>query len=191
MSQEEKEFEVSPQEEMKALKERANLLGISYHPSIGLDKLREKVNASIDGAGVEDSEEEPEEKAVVKETEGQRRKRLKDAAARMIRIRVACMNPAKKDWEGEIFSAGNTVVGTFKKFVPFNAEDGWHVPYIIYEMMRDRECPIYVQTKTQGLGNTRKQKLVKEFAIEVLPELTTEELKELARRQAMAAGQSV
>ena len=42
-------------------------------------------------------------------------------------------------------------------------------------------------TATDARGNkVRKGKLIKEFAIEVLPPLTKEELEELARRQAMA-----
>jgi hypothetical protein len=35
-------------------------------------------------------------------------------------------------------------------------------------------------------NNVRKGKLIKEFAIEVLPQLTEAELKEMARRQAMS-----
>ena len=73
-----------------------------------------------------------------------------------------------------------------KKFVPFNADDGWHVPYVIYQQLKERQCQIF-QTATDARGNkVRKGKLIKEFAIEVLPPLTKEELEELARRQAMA-----
>lgn len=168
--------------ELAALKARADLMGIPYHPSIGLDKLREKVNSVL----ASKEEVQPEAVAEGQETEGQRRLRLRDEAAKLVRVRVTCMNPNKREWEGEIFTSGNAAVGTYKKYVPFNADEGWHVPNIIYQQLLQRECQIFV-TKKDARGNkTRTGKLIKEFAIEVLPPLTQEELDELARRQAMA-----
>lgn len=176
--------QVTAQDELNALKSRADMMGISYHPSIGLEKLREKVNAALTGAA-----EKTEEPAVVDptaETEGQRNSRLKKEASKLVRVRVTCMNPAKKEWEGEIFSVGNAVVGSFTKYVPFNIDEGWHIPQMIYQMIKDRECQIFY-TITDSRGNkTRKGKLVKEFSVEVLPPLTKEELHELAQRQAMS-----
>lgn len=180
---------VEMQDELAALKARADLLGISYHPTIGLEKLRAKVNTAITSEGEPDSA--PEAAASVqeapKETEAAKRLRLRNEAAKLVRIRLTCMNPNKKEWDGEIITAGNAAVGTFKKFVPFHsADDGWHVPNILYKQLVQRECQIFV-TITDGAGNKiRKGKLIKEFAIEVLPDLTEEELAELARRQAMA-----
>ena len=168
-------------DELTALKQRADLLGISYHPSIGLEKLRDKVNASI--TTTEEPKAEPVQAAA--ESENAKRIRLRNEAAALVRIRITCMNPAKKEWDGEIITAGNATVGTFKKFIPFNVDDGWHVPNIIYKQLRDRMCQIFV-TKTVNGNKTRTGKMIKEFAIEVLPQLTTEELAELARRQAMA-----
>ena len=96
------------------------------------------------------------------------------------------MNPMKNEWPGEIFTTGNDVVGTFKKYVPFNADDGWHVPHIIYEMIRDRQCQVFTTTRTKNGVGVRQGKLIKEFAVEVLSDLTEAELAELAQRQAMA-----
>ena len=169
-------------DELAVLKNRADLLGVKYHPSISLEKLREKVNAAVVGTK-EEAEEVPVE---VVETENQKRIRLRNDAAKLIRIRVTNMNPNKKEWEGEIITAGNSAVGTFKKYIPFNSDEGWHVPYIIYQQLVERQCQIFV-TVTDSRGNKhRKGKLIKEFAIEVLPSLTQDELDELARRQAMS-----
>lgn len=171
--------------ELDALKARADLLGVTYHPSIGVDKLREKVNAALSADTPEEAQTTEGDQPEV-ETEGQRRLRKKNEANELIRIRITCMNPNKKEWEGEIFTAGNALVGTFKKYVPFNADDGWHVPRIIYNQIIARECQTFV-TKRDARGNsTRKGQLIREFAVEVLPNLTPEELEELARRQAMA-----
>ena len=169
-------------DELTSLKKRADLMGISYHPSIGLEKLRDKVNATITSA--EDPKQDEPVQAPA-ESEAAKRLRLRNEAAALVRIRITCMNPAKKEWDGEIITAGNTAVGTFKKFVPFNVDDGWHVPTIIYKQLRDRMCQIFV-TKVVNGEKSRRGKMIKEFAIEVLPQLTTEELAELARRQAMA-----
>ena len=179
------EDEVVVQDELDALKARANLLGVKFHHSISLEKLREKVNAAVTSEGKveEPSNSSPETK---EETVGEKRKRLKLEALKLVRIRLTCLNPAKKEWEGEIITVGNSLIGSVKKFVPFNADDGWHVPYVIYQQLKERQCQIF-QTATDARGNkVRKGKLIKEFAIEVLPPLTKEELDELARRQAMA-----
>lgn len=170
--------------ELDSLKAKADLLGISYHPSIGLEKLRAKVSAAL--SGQDEAEDEAPAVVVAAESEAERKTRKRREASELVRIRVTCMNPFKKEWEGEIFTAGNSAVGTFKKYVPFNADEGWHVPRIIYNQMVDRQCQIFV-TRKDGRGNSvREGKLIKEFAIEVLPQLTASELAELARRQAMA-----
>ena len=40
-------LEDAPKDELTLLKERATLMGIQYHPSIGVDKLREKVTSAL------------------------------------------------------------------------------------------------------------------------------------------------
>lgn len=168
-------------DELTTLKARADLMGISYHPSIGVDKLREKVRAALTA----DTEEAKPAASVPSETEGQIRQRKIEEATRLVRIRLTCMNPLKKEWDGEIITVGNSLVGTLKKFIPFNAEDGWHVPHMMYEELRDRQFQTFF-TRTNDRGNkVRDGKLVKEFAIELLPPLTAEELEELAREQAV------
>lgn len=177
------------QDELISLKARADLLGVQYHPSIGLEKLRDKVNAAATAevkpaetkqTSVEEVAESQEETLV------QRRFRKKREANTLMRIRVACMNPSKTEWDGEIFTAGNSLVGSFTKYVPFNADEGWHVPRIIYNQIIQRQCQIFTTVRDSRGNNVRKGKLIKEFAVEVLPDLTPEELAELARRQALA-----
>jgi hypothetical protein len=185
------DIEVTPQDELAALKARADMMGVSYHPSIGLEKLREKVNAAM----TQEPTAEPVAAAPVVtsapaapqvETEGQRSQRLKRDASRLVRIRLTCMNPAKAEWPGEIISVGNSVVGSFSKFVPFNADEGWHVPNIIYKALNDRQCQVFTTIIDSRGNKSRKGKLIKEFAIELMPDLTPEELHDLAQRQAMA-----
>lgn len=109
-------------------------------------------------------------------------------AGRLVRIRLTCMNPQKKNWTGEIVSVGSAAVGTYKKFVPFNSEEPYHVPHIIYQHLKERQCRIGTVIKLPNGREVNRNKLINEFAIEVLPPLTKQELTDLAQRQAMAAG---
>lgn len=188
MSEFDQDDELQVPDELTALKARADLLGISYHPSIGVEKLREKVAAKLAEGEAPVADSSSVATATDAETPGQRRKRLKDEASALVRIRVTCMNPFKSEWEGEIFTAGNSIVGTHKKYVPFNADEGWHVPRIIYNQLVQRQCQVFHTVTLPGGKKVRKGKLIREFAIEVLPALTKEELRDLAQRQAMAGG---
>ena len=179
------------QDELTTLKARADRMGVTYHPSIGVEKLREKLAAAMSGESktdvVPDSDTAPvSTSAAPVESVAQRRQRMKREALRLVRIRVSCMNPAKKEWDGELFTVGNNLVGSVSKFVPFNAEDGWHVPHIMLEAMQARQCQVFTTTKTVNGVSIRQGKLIKEFAIEILDPLTPEELHDLAQRQAMA-----
>lgn len=173
--------EVLVQDELSTLKARAQLLGLAFHPSIGLEKLREKVNAATS-----DKPAVVEAAPAEVESENQIRFRMKQEALRLIRIRVTCMNPAKSEWSGEIFTVGNSTIGSIKKFIPFNIDEGWHVPHMMYEQLKDRKCQIFATIRDARGNNVRQGKLIREFNIEVLPPLTPAELAELAQRQAIS-----
>ena len=175
--------------ELELLKERANQMGISFHPSIGVDKLRAKVEAAIQGvpdptANEESAQAAPAATPVL--TEYQKTQMQRMEAMKLVRVVVSCMNPAKQAWEGEIFTVSNDAIGTVKKFVPFNVDSGYHVPHVIYEQLLERMCQIFVATTDPVTGiKTSRSKLIKEFNVVVLPQLTEDELAELARQQAV------
>jgi hypothetical protein len=170
-------------DELAMLKNRADLMGLKYHPSISADKLKERIQEASQKETAEVAAKSP---AMSKaDAANLVRAEAKMNALKLVRCRITCMNPNKRDWEGEIFSAGNSVIGTVKKFVPFN--EVWHVPQIIFNMIKERQCQIFVSERTR-IGSIRRPKLIKEFGIEILPDLTAAELKDLAQRQAMAAG---
>lgn len=195
MTEDQEQVVVSAQDELDTLKIRADRMGLTYHPSIGAEKLREKIKVAM-------AEPAPAPVAVVVsdttsavlapvampevETPAQEKKRLKNFANELIRIRISCMNPAKKEWQGEIFTVGNSLVGSVTKYVPFNADEGWHVPRILLEVLQARQCQVFYTLKSKNGVAVRQGKLIKEFAIEVLPALTNDELHDLAQRQAMA-----
>lgn len=196
-------------DELTALKERANAMGIQYHVNIGLEKLREKVNAYLNDteesedavvqltaptlpAGLKVGATTEEIIAGYLETQqaglsvAQKRNEAIKNANRLVRVRIGCMNPNKRDWEGEIFTISNALVGTFKKFVPFNSVEGWHIPFIILQAIKERQCQIFVNGTDANGRKTKRAQLIAEFSVEVLPALNEIELKELAQRQLIA-----
>lgn len=170
----------SPEERLARAKSRADMMGITYHPSIGVEKLEAKIAAALADTDEKDtSAPTPESDA---QAQAKIAAELIAEAGKLIRVRVTNMNPNTRELRGDIFTVSNAVVGTFKKYVPFNTEEGWHVPNIIYQHLIERQCQIFVKNeKGDNVG-----KLIREFAIEVLPPLTPEELKELALQQAAA-----
>lgn len=199
--------EAAPEKtELDLLKDRATLMGLAFHPSIGVDKLKAKIDEKLnegqnvtaaEGAndpvlGAPDDAMQINQAAVLiagrpaqAETRPQKVARLRKEALRLIRCRITCMNPNKRDWEGEVITVSNSFIGTERKYVPFNAEEGWHVPHIIFEQLQQRQCQVFYTKREAGTGaKKRMSKLIKEFAIEVLPPLTKNELQDLALRQA-------
>jgi len=193
--------------ELEAIKARADLLGVKYHPKSGADKIAAKIRMHMENLEEANAEAEVEEEAPVKISKMKTKsgkpasKRMtpaefkkyefevrKKEAGKLVRIRVTCMNPNKKGWEGEIISCGSAKLGTFKKYVPFNADAGWHVPQIILQEMQERKYTTFVNAKGPRGETVRRGKLVPEFSIEVLPPLTKEERLELMRQQALANG---
>ena len=176
-------------DQLALLKTKADTLGVSYSPNIGIDALREKINAKMNG--------EPEKKEVVaavaegEKTPMQIRQELFLDATRLVRVRITNMNPAKADLPGEIFTVSNRFVGQIKRYIPYGEQvDGWHVEKMILDMLKEKQ---FQQLRTKKGANGQilpETKWVREFAIEELDPLTPEELKVLANKQAAAAGMS-
>lgn len=189
---------VAPQEQSKeskaqeiaSLKSRLDLMGITYHHSLGVKKLRALVAQGVEEEGAPKKAvipaPLPEDVGSYVETVGARRARLRREASALIRIVVTCMNPEKRDWDGEQYSVGNSVVGQFKKYVPFNVEAGYHVPQIILNHMLEKQCQIWVNKVNERGEKVKKGKLINELNIQILPSLTAEELRALGQRQAMS-----
>lgn len=168
---------------LEVLKKRADLLGIKYHPNIGIDALREKVQKAM---AKEPESSEPKVTGVIasKHTEAAEREEKHNMANRLIRAEIVCMNPNKREWQGEIFTVANSKIGTIKKFVPFNVP--FHIPQAILNMIKERQCQIFETVKDSRGNKSRKGKLIKEFGVNILDPLTDREIKELAAAQAAA-----
>lgn len=164
--------------ELETLKARADQMGMQYHPKIGVDKLREKINAKLEGK----TEVAPKvQTAPLQQTKQQKFAVRRKKALELVRVIITCMNPTKQSWEGEIISVGSSKLGTIKRFVPFGNDNGWHVERILLNEMRARKCTIFHTDKKTGNAIPRS---IPEFSIQELDKLTGKELSDLAHQQA-------
>lgn len=198
--------------EKQILMDRAKKLGITFSNNITVEKLREKINEKLEPtedqtdepeAGEEqgDNGDEPEVNPFEEAAEPDyskmnptqkriaiRQKMQKEKMA-LVRIRVACMNPDKKNVPGEVITVSNKYLGNVSKFIPFGEEsdEGYHVPRVLYEDLNARKFLFKSQKRDKRTGRmVPYARWMKEFSIEVLPQLTKEELERLANAQAAA-----
>lgn len=197
--EEDEEEELKP-DELSMLKARASLMGIAFSNNIGLDALKQKIAEKVSGetaAAAAQAEPEEDDEPVDERSPVQLakpaptlRQRLLQDNMRLIRVRITCLDPKKKDLPGEIITVANRYIGTVRKFVPFGevTEGGYHIPYVIFKMLKKRKfLNIRVRPNPKGGQDIVESKYVPEFAIEELPQLTGIELERLARAQ-IAAG---
>lgn len=188
--------------ELDLLKMQAQQLGISYKGNIGVESLRARIKAKLEGTEEEGGEEEeadtasenqaPAAPAGKKLTKAEQEQKFRDDQARhelkLIRVRVACLNPNKAQLRGEIITVANKYVGTVRKFIPFgeDSDAGYHIPVILLRELRSRKFNSVKTTKGDKGQMIVTQRLVPEFSIEELEPLTQEELDKLAAVQQAA-----
>lgn len=178
--------------ELEILKQRADQMGITYHPSIGVDALREKVAAKLNGTPeptqnitVNINSEFTPSPAALKFAEEQNNNYIRKQALRLVRVNITCMNPNKKEWDSELFSVQNDILSA-KRLVPFNKD--WHVEQCILDMIEDRVCTAYKERKDQFGRKHTDPYPIKEYAVRILPPLTEDELEDLRHQQAIRGG---
>ncbi len=159
--------------ELDALKQIADNMGLKYHPSISLEKLKDKV---------EKAREPVATKTVEKLNKMDARKDHIAEATKLVRVRVVNMNPTRRESKGEYITVSNKMVGTIKRFVPFDVV--WHVEEFIYKTLKNRKFRKSVDEPDGKGGKISKNLFIPEFSVEVLPQLTEQELKDLAADQA-------
>lgn len=198
--------------ELDLLKQRATLMGITFSNNIGEETLRQRIadkQAELDAAasGAENTGEEgdtvqqeqgevnaletgtsPKEE-VTTERPLTLREKIRLEQMRLVRVRITCLDPKKKDLPGEILTVANEYLGTVRKFIPFGevTDDGYHIPYCLYKMLDARKFLNIRTFKDRRTGTVRVESgYVKEFALEVLDPLTPAELAKLANAQKAA-----
>ena len=180
-------------EEKRILRAKLSKLGIASSPNSSLELLRAKLaeaegNTELSTLAQEEVVETKPTATKAVESKADITNRVKKEATKLIRVRIKNLNPYKQDLHGEIFTVANEVIGKVSKYVPYDdAGDSYHIPNCIYKMLLSKKY-LQVKTITDPVTKTRRvtQSWVPEFSIEILPQLTTEQLEELAFKQEAA-----
>lgn len=187
-------------DQLALLKQRATVMGISYSNNISLETLKKRIQEKMDGIEVVKPElEKPVQ--VVNPLTSQKpkartpslRQHMHDTQMKLVRLRITNLDPKKKDLHGEIVTVANEYLGTVKKFVPYGevTDGGFHVPYCIYRELDSRKFLNIRTVRNRKEGTTKvESNWAKEFALDILPQLTREELNRLAAAQAAAGSTS-
>lgn len=176
------------------LKVRAEELGLSYNSNIKTDALAELITNAENGltpeivAAAKEAEEVAKKLVAEKPVEvvvenkaktvGQVKAEARKNALKLVRCVVASMDKDKADLSGEIISCGNSMTGMIKKFIPFGKE--WHVPTVILETLKDKKM-LMTRDRRTDKGTVKEHYEVSQYNVQILPDLTQEELNRLLK----------
>ena len=180
-------------EELQLLKNRAKMMNIKFNANIGIQALKDKINNTLSDEPTDEVPETVEEatqeevvktpklsaRAIASKAKQARKKEM----GKLIRIRLSSNNPAHKEHQGYLANVGNSEVGQYKKFIPYDTD--WHVPYFVFQNLKnERFFQAFVEKRNATTGRkTKKSVIKKEFVIEELTPLTKKELSDLAQHQ--------
>lgn len=201
-------------DELTMLKQRAKLMNITFSNNIGLEALRAKIADAQEGKAADKAEDSgpaaalqanPLEAAaaasivavapVAAPVKVQTlRQRIMQENMRLIRLRIVNLDPKKKDLPGEFFTVANEFLGTVTKFIPYGevTDGGYHVPYCLYKMLRDKKF-LSIRTKNDRNNSNQikvEQRWANEFSLDILEPLTADEIHKLATAQTAAGNMS-
>jgi len=182
------------------LKQELKDNGVTLHHKTGTKKLA----STLAKVRTKEYQEDPnsampsKKDSLSESTEASRAAKAKHLAAmqtpeklamKLTRIVVTPNDPTMVNYPGLIFTVGASGLNNgrmVKKFVPFNNEEGWHVPQIILNQIRNAEMQKF-KTVTRANGEkVLEPYLTKKFNVRILDPLTPEELKQVAAANKVA-----
>ena len=193
-------------------RDAAEAMGLKFSGNTGLDTLKAKMLASLEGPEDSDplGDNEPmEEIQIAKKPAGGklsiaqlmkmdankeedpmiRRRIVRAKALRLSRVRIVNMDPTDAAVPGMLLSVQNKYTGKVQKYIPFGeeSENGYHVPEILLDWLRAQTYALRKEIKGGKIGIKQyKTTQVRKFTIEILDPLTKDELAAMALRQAAA-----
>ena len=181
---EEIEKQSTEKTERDLLKEKADLLGITYAGNISTEKLRDLVNKANDPDGIESEQSSNNSTAV---SNGNLANDFRLEMTKKVRVLITCNDPMMKDYDmTPYYSFSNSALTLPAITVPLGVE--WHIPYAYVLMLQDMECKIPVKTKDAKGRPTTTRRTIKKYNVNILPPLTEKELEELKQAQIMRDG---
>lgn len=170
--------------ERDLLKDKADLLGISYAGNISTEKLRELVNKANEPLEVT---EPKQEKASANTTNELDPVAIRLELTKKVRVLITCNDPLMKDYDTTpYYSFSNSTLTLPSITVPLGVE--WHIPNAYVGMLQAMECKIPVKSKDEKGRPITIRRTVKKYNVNILPPLTAKELEELKQAQIMRDG---
>ena len=168
--------------------------GVTLHHKTGTKKLA----STLAQVRTKEYKEDPKTPDLTGPSEAAKAAKAKHLAAmqtpekramKLTRVVVTPNDPTMVNYPGLIFSVGASGLNNgrmVKKFVPFNNEEGWHVPQIILNQIENGQMQKF-KTVTRANGEkVLEPYLTKKFNVRILDPLTPEELKEVAAANKVA-----
>lgn len=158
-------------DELTLLREQADILGVPYTEKTTKTALKKAVAEKLTQQDSEDITN------TVRELENENLK--------LVRVIITPNDNLKRDYPGEYFSVGNSVISTISRYVPYNTE--WHIENMLLKMLKEKQ---YQQFTTRKVGDKEivETKQLPAYTIQEIPPLTKEELEELKQRQLARKG---
>lgn len=182
------------------IKQELKEYGIKFHHKTGSSKLAELLHIARENpeAMAEDipvaTDDRPYEGGLPDASEAAKAAAAKaltktgeKEAMKLVRIVVTPNDPLMSSYPGLIFTVGASGLNggkMIKKYVPFNNEEGWHVPQVIKNQIEHAEMQKFKTVTTPNGEKVLEPYITKKFNIRVLDPLTKEELERLAASQA-------
>ena len=168
--------------------------GVTLHHKTGTKKLA----STLADVRTKEYKEDPKKSDLTGPSEAAKAAKAKPLAAmqtpeklamKLTRVVVTPNDPTMVNYPGLIFSVGASGLNNgrmVKKFVPFNNEEGWHVPQIILNQIENGQMQKF-KTVTRANGEkVLEPYLTKKFNVRILDPLTPEELKQVAATNKLA-----
>ncbi len=166
--------EVEVFSELDSLKQIATNIGITYSGNIGVETLKKKIEEAKSKVANEKSS------SMISQVNA-RHADVRSESTKLVRVRVANMNPADRAQKGVLITVSNAAVGTLKKFVPFNVD--FHIPQIMYNVMKAKKFRVTETEKTSSGRKVTRNIFQHAYSIEKLPQLSSKALSNLADDQ--------
>lgn len=167
--------------EREQLKQKADLLGLTYAPNISNDKLRDMIKQANEP--LEDNQKDVSSTITTEEAALNLRLEL----TKKVRVLITCNDPLMKDWDmTPYYSFSNSTLTLDTITIPLGVE--WTIPNAYVGMLKAMECKIPYKTKDEKGRTITARRTVPKYNINILPPLTQEELDTLKTAQVMRDG---
>ena len=168
--------------------------GVTLHHKTGTKKLA----STLAEVRTKEYKEDPKKSDLTDPSEAAKAAKAKHLAAmqtpeklamKLTRVVVTPNDPTMVNYPGLIFTVGASGLNNgrmVKKFVPFNNEEGWHVPQIILNQIEHGQMQKF-KTVTRANGEkVLEPYLTKKFNVRILDPLTRAELEQVAAANKIA-----